>query len=233
MNQSSNKKARGRKTLRQKTSNGTKIKGDETSVIVNISRFKIQPPRMLVKLGFQEERTLANAASTNTSFRFTCNGAYDIDPSVGNLTMNGFNQWMSLYNNYRVVHFKAKVMANNLQTYPVRIASGFFAQTHFPFLNTEFGCIHCIEHQTLGPTTGMGRLAFTREISLAKLVGVAAYEGDLNQYYGTTTSNPTSLSSFNVAVYSTGGNLLSVGVSVVTEVEMIVELSYPAAVLQI
>lgn len=233
MDRKRNTKARGRKALRQNPST-TKIVRDSPSEIVNISRFRIAPPRMLVKLGFQEERTLANAASTNTSFRFTANGAFDIDPSVGNLTMNGFNQWLAIYSVYRVTHFRAKVTFNNLSSFPVRVATGFFPQTHFPFLNTEFLANQwCQEHKTLGPLTGMGNLKVSREISIAKLIGVEAYEGDLNQYYGTASTNPASLCSFNVAVYSIGGNLLPLGVSVVSDIEMVVELSYPTPLLQI
>jgi hypothetical protein len=232
MDRKRNTKARGRKTLRQNSY--TKIKGDNTSAIVNISRWRIAPPRMLVKLGFQEERTLANAASTNTSFRFTANGAYDLDPSVGNLTMNGFNQWMAIYGSYRVIHFKATLTFNNLSSFPIRIATGFFPQTHFPFLNTEFNSnIWCREEKTLGPLTGMGQLKVVRQVELAKLIGTAAYEGDLTQYYGTAASNPTSLASFNVAAYSTGGALMPLGVCIVTDIEMIVELSLPTPLLQV
>jgi hypothetical protein len=212
----------------------TRIAKDDPSAIVNISRWRITPPRMLVKLAFQEERTLANAGSTNTSFRFSANGAFDIDPSVGNLTMNGFNQWLAMYGVYRVVHFKCKNRFNNLCAFPVRVATGFFPQTHFPFLSTEFGANQwCEEHQTLGPLTGQGRLSTTRQIEIAKLIGVEAYQGDLNQYYGTTSSNPTSLCSFNIAAYTTGGNLFVAGISVVSEIEMIVELSYPTPLLQV
>lgn len=232
MDRKRNTKAKGRKNLRQKSS--TKIRDDNTSAIVNISRFKIAPPRMLVKLAFQEERTLANAASTNTSFRFICNGAFDIDPSVGNLTMNGFNQWMAIYGGYRVTHFKIKVTFNNLSGFPVRIATGFFPQSHFPFLNTEFNANEwCKEHLTLGPLTGMGRLQVTRSVSLAKLIGNNAYEGDLTQYYGTASTNPTSLASFNIAAYTTGGALFPLGISVTSEIEMIVELTYPQPLMQV
>jgi len=106
--------------------------------------------------------------------------------------------------------------------------------THFPFLSTEFGSNQWTkEHQTLGPLTGMGRLTVTRQVEIAKLVGVEAYQGDLNQYYGTTSSNPTSLCSYNIAVYSTGGNLIPVGISVVSEIEMLVELSFPTPLLQV
>lgn len=235
MSKSQRNQARGRKTLRQKTSiKETKIKGDNPSDIVNISRFKIQPPRMLVKLGFQDERTLANAGSNNTSFRFTANGAFDIDPSVGNLTLNGFNQWMAIYSVYRVTHFKIKVTANNLSSFPIRVASGFFPQTHFPFLVTEYASnMWCKEHTTLGPLTGMGRTVFSREVEIAKLIGVEAYEGDLNQYYGTISTNPSSLCSFNVGISGVGGNLIPLGVSIVSEVEMIVELSFPTSLLQV
>lgn len=232
MNRKKNQKARGKRTLRQKTVTG--IQRDNVAPIVNISRYRITPPRMLVKLGFQEERVLGNAGSTNTSFRFQCNGAYDVDPSVGNLTMNGFNQWMAIYSVYRVTHFKIKMMFNNLSSFPIRVATGFFPQTHFPFLSTEFSSNQWTkEHQTLGPLTGMGRLQVTRSISMAKLIGVEAYSGDLNQYYGTALTNPASLSSFNIAVYSVGGNLIPLGVSVVSEIEMIVELSYPTPLLQV
>jgi hypothetical protein len=148
--------------------------------------------------------------------------------------MNGFNQWMAIYSVFRVVRFSVTNRFSNLQAFPVRVATGFFPQTHFPFLKTEFGSNQwCQEEETLGALTGVGTSTVKRSVDIAKLIGVEAYEGDLNQYYGTLSSNPASLCSYNIAIVSTGGSLLNLGVSVVSEIEMIVELSYPTPLLQV
>lgn len=232
MNRKRNTKARGKRALRQNPS--TKINNDNTSVIINLSRHKLCPPRLLVKLGFQQAFTIANPASGQASDYFYANGAFDIDPSVGNLTLDGFNQWMALYGVFRVTHFKAKITAVNREAFPVRIATGFFPATQTTFNPISWNNPHCIEHPALGPLTGMGRTQIVRNMDLAKLIGVAAYEGDLTQYYGTSAMNPSSLASFNIGINSFAvGDLLSNGVNIAIEMELVIELSYPIKIDQV
>jgi hypothetical protein len=235
MRRNSSKQARGKKTLRQKTSTETKIQADKLLNIVDISRFRICPPRMLVKLGYQTALTIANAASAQATKYYYANGAYDIDPSAGNLTMAGFNQWMAIYGVYRVVKVHYKMTFVNLELFPVRIATGFFPAASTTFLITQWNSNeHSKEHNTLGPLTGMGRTVVNRSMNMGRLFDIAAAEGDQNQYYGTSGTNPVTLGSFNISVASfTGANLLANGVGVSFEAEYDLELSFPTPLLQV
>lgn len=221
MDRKRNTKARGRKTLRQKPSK------------INIERLPlIVPTKQIVRLGFQGIKAVTSGTTEGSAY-YQINGLYDIDPSVGNLTVLGFDQWMGLYNVFQVKKVKIIVTASNNEAFPVRIASCFFPQSTSSYLRSQWLNEYGIEHETLGPLTGMGRTKFVRTMNLEKLVGVGAYRGDLQQYYGTTTSNPGSLLSFNLAAASMTASVLTNGVTFASTIFFEVELSYPKQIAQV
>lgn len=219
-----NPKVRGRKTLRQKTSQRKEIIYDSIPLVV--------PTKQTVRLGFEGIKTVTSA-TTEGSVYYYANGLYDIDPSVGNLTVIGFNQWMSLYNVFRVKRVTFIVTASNNEAFPVRIASCFFPQSTSSYLRSQWLNLHGREHETLGPLTGMGRTKFIRSQDLDRLIGVDAVKGDLGAYYGTTSSNPNSLMSFNLAAASMSASVLTNGVTFAVTAYFEVELSYPAQLAQV
>lgn len=222
MNRQDNPKARGRKTLRQKTSKRKIPRG--LPLIV--------PAKQIVKLGFEQHKVITSG-TTEGSVYYYANGAFDVDPSVANLTMIGFNQWMALYGVFRVLKFTAKVTAVNLEAFPVRIASCFFPATTSSYLRSQWLNEHGVEHETLGPLTGMCRTKFIRSIKMHDLIKVGAYSGDLSQYYGTSATNPTSLASFNIGAASMSASVLTNGVQLAVTILMEVELSFPIQLAQV
>jgi hypothetical protein len=224
-----NPKVRGRKTLRQKTSNQI---SDSVGPIIKLNKFNVVPPRSLIRLRYTTPKNLTSASAATATF-YNCNGAFDVDPSVGNPTMCGFNEWMALYGVNRVINFRVKVTAMNNEAFPVRIASGFFPQTQTTFTVSQWGNAHCVEHTCLGAITGMGRTTFRRSININRLLGVHASSGDLTQYYGTSSSNPGSICSFAIGISSMNGSVLTNGVSLAIEIEMDLELSYPIKLTQV
>lgn len=231
MDRKRNTKTRGKRTLRQKTV--TKIRSDAPSQIINLSRYKLCPPRVLVRLGYQNGYVLAHAAGSQTSKAWNANGCFDVDPSLGNLTFDGFDQWMALYGVYRTIRFIAKITAINNESFPVRISTCFFPQFTSSYPLTSWNNQRAIEHACLGAKGGIDRTVIRREISLAELVGVEAYEGDLQQYYGTTGTNPQSIASFNIGIAGFSSTFLTNGVSLALEYEMILELAHPEQIEQV
>lgn len=223
MNQNSKPKARGKKTLRKKTSN-------QRQRIRTLPL--IVPPKQVVRLGFEQHK-LISSGTTEGSIYYYANGAYDIDPVAGNLTMIGFNQWMALYGVYRVLKFTAIVTACNLEAFPVRIASCFFPATTSSFLRSQWLNEHGREHKTLGPLTGESTVKFSRSIELDQLIKVGAYKGDLTAYYGTSATNPSSLASFNMAAATMSASVLGNGVQVAVTIFMDLELSFPIQLAQV
>lgn len=209
--------------------NNKQRRGDEgqQAPLVKINRFRLTAPRMLVKLGYNASTTIADVAAPGAKKYWYANGAYDVDPSVGNVTLDGFNEWMALYAVYQVKRITVKFTACNMEAFPVRIATGFFAQAQTIFPTSTWKNLHAIEHQTLGPLTGQCRTNIRRSIALGTLVGTKAYEGDLNQYYGTGSTNPSSLASFNIGIASPTGSFLANGVVFGIDFEFDIELSYP------
>jgi hypothetical protein len=193
--------------------------------IINLTKWHPAPPRVLARLQYQTALTLSGA-STQVARYFYPNGAFDTDPNVGNLTLNGFNEWSAFYGVNRVINFYAKITAVNLEAFPVRIATGFFPAAVTTMDITKWGSLHAVEHQMLGPLTGQCRSSFSRKMAMPTLIGTEAYSGDLTQYYGTSGSNPTSLASFNIQVASTSASLLANGVTLAVEFFYDIEFSY-------
>jgi hypothetical protein len=229
MNRKTNQKVRGRKTLRQKTSEQI---NDGVGPIVKLTKFNIVPPRALIRLRYNTPKNMTSASAATSTF-YNANGAFDLDPSVGNPTMCGFNEWMALYGVYRVIRFSIKGTAMNNEAFPVRIATGFFPQTQTTFTVSQWGNAHCVEHPCLGAITGVGRTVFRRSIDINRLLGVHAASGDLTQYYGTSASNPGSIASFAIGISSMNGSVLTNGVSLAIEIQLELELSYPIKLTQV
>lgn len=225
MQQRTNKQRQQRKGRKQQVS-WTHVSDDHPSTIVNISKHLIVPPRMLIKLGYNGN-LLMTSASTGTFKQYYPNGCYDVDPSVGNVTLQGYNQWMAFYGAARVVHFKASITAANNESFPVRHSSAFFPKTVSAYSLNMWKNQYAKEHRTLGAELGMGVCKYVHQMSLSELQGTAAYEGDLQQYYATIATNPLSLLSFCIGIQTMTGDVLTNGVAFALDFEFTIELSLP------
>jgi len=234
MDRKRNTKARGRRTLRQKTSNsrrGHTVTNDGQQ-IVNIGMYQITPPRMRVRFDYKAAGEITSGGSQASKY-WNINGCYGIDPSVGNLTMTGFNQWMALYGTYHVDTCRVKLTVINNETFPVRIASCFFPAASATFTKDQWGNQHAIEHPMLGSISGMGRTQINRTVKLASLLNKGAYDGSLQQYYGTSGTNPASLISFNICAATPSLAVLTNGITYRVEFDLITDLSYPITLAQV
>jgi hypothetical protein len=77
---------------------------------------------LLTTLHYHDETLLRNnAGSTYLSYRFRMNSCYDPDPLAGSGSMSFFNEWTSMYANYRVLKFSMTVTVANEESFPVNL----------------------------------------------------------------------------------------------------------------
>ncbi len=223
MNRKTNK--RTPKRIANKTSADQQ---DTLTPAINLSKFLKCPPRLIVKLRWQGGGVLAAAGSGTAYKPFNANGVYDVDPAVGGAAANGFNEWMAIYGLYRVLHCKATVQFANREAFPVRCATGYFPFVNSTFPATEWGNNYCREHAVLGPLTGKGVTSCVHSMDITKLFDNPSAQGDLPNFFGTSSTNPTTLGNFCIGVNTMGGaDLLANGVNYGICLDYTMELSFP------
>lgn len=78
---------------------------------------QIFPDRFVTRLTYNGYAILSIAAGAqHATRRWAPTSAYDVDPLLGSTTMVGFNEFASIYGNYRVFHSKMTVKFSNTST---------------------------------------------------------------------------------------------------------------------
>lgn len=194
--------------------------------MVNLSAWLIAPPKTVIRLRYTTEGVLANGGGPEAYKYFNINGLFDLDPALGSTPVAGFVEWMGIYNVFHVDQAACSLtFSNNEQFNTARIATGFFPQVRTTFPSTQWGNAHCKEQTMLSFRGGLDRTTVKHSMDLKKLVANQAYVGDLPNYYGTTTANPNSILSFDIAARSSGPTL-SQGVYFKLDIDLIVTLLY-------
>ncbi len=230
MNAQRRPKSRGRKP-RTKNNKPYRQGGDPGPAIVNLSRWRIQPPRVHVRLRYTTAGTLTAVGGLVTSKTFYCNALYDVDPSLGSTAIAGFNEWSALYGSNRVLRCHVTVRFTNQEAFPISVANGFFAQVMAAgaFTNGYYGNRFC-QQKFLPPKGGMDRGIFQNTIDINQLFGNYATTGDLNHFYGTALSNPTTLFSWCLGISSpTGVVFTAAGLPYVLDMDFDCEFSQALA----
>jgi len=229
MDRKRNTKARGRKTLRQKsfrTRQGPNGYG-YVPPTVSLTRWISAPPSIEIKLRYNIDRRL-NAAAAYDSFGWYANGMYDVDPSVGSTAMPGFVEWMALYNTYQVISTRVNVAATNLSaTTPYELEFLFLQGTVAAgsLLPTYYGNTQS-ETKMISIAGGQDRAYFQKTINMAEIVGADTYWGEVGNYTGTAGTNPATPIQFVFGIASPTGATSS-GCCISGYIEFVARLSAP------
>jgi hypothetical protein len=180
----------------------------------------IQPPERDVMLCFPFAFTLGSSATI--SRRFTVNGAYDVDPTVGSTSTPGFAEYAAFYNFYRVVRCSYRVSISNTDALPV-VAYVYFSNsdpgTGLPY--TVIGNPLCkwkllsaggggYDTVTLGDTQTIATILGSNEVEVGE------------QYRALTNAVPADLAWMTVGVHTPSGTALTAGaVNVVVSIRML------------
>jgi len=230
MDRKRNTKARGRKTLRQKTFKNVTSERDGDRDCVNLSRWLVQPPRVIVKLSYRAAGLLYDNALTSTSKSWNCNGVYDVDPTLGSTATAGFTEWSSLYRVNQVL--KTRVIgsiSSASTTNSIEIAHGFVPQVIAAgaFTPDKYRNKDIKPSILLGYANGSSTHKFTDSILMENLFDRDSYRGDLTQFRGTSASNPSTLGNYVLGITSSNGAALTQGVSYVLDFDFWIEFSFP------
>lgn len=204
--------------------------------IVHLERWRIQPPRVLVRLRWTKGGQIVSVGGNTTSVTFRPNGMFDVDPTVASTVIPGFTEWGALYGINRVLACRAKVMMSNYESFPVRVSSGYFpyviaAGSYNP---TNYGNRFCKDFE-LGPSNGMNTRTWYHDVNITELFGNASTVGDLERFYGTTGSNPATLCSLclGAACVASGTVFTANGVTYAIDMDFIAEFSGASTLTQL
>lgn len=144
--------------------------------------------RIFVKLQYSEIVLISGAVTSEYVYRG--NSVFDPNFTGVGAQPTGFDQWASLYENYRV-HGSSPVMrVANLGTVATAITatpsvSSSGASTYLDTISTPFS-----RNRLIGPATGMGIGTVKNFMKTVKMVGEKIFNND--NYAAGVTGNPTS-----------------------------------------
>lgn len=238
MNQKRNPKARGRKTLRQKTSTGKDAlevlpnyvgAGVPHTPLANLSRFVTVPDRVLIRLRYPVIVQIVNAGGLVASNSYNINGVYDVDPLLASTNTPGFAEWSQFYRQNQVASVALHGSVSNLETQPMAV----FCQAQPTTIAANalgralVGNRFSRDLGVISPKGGQDRIFFKQKIDLATLFGDPdTYWGTLNNYKGTGASNPSTLFQWALGCQSSTG-VQTVGVLASFWIEFLVVFSNP------
>lgn len=185
------------------------------------NRSPLTPAIMRQVLRYPVSKILAASVPTS-SVRFTPNGVYDIDPTLGSTAVPGFIEWASLYGFYRVVQVGYKVQAVSLE-------SSKPCKFYAVMLNSDPGTTlsgiiignSLCKETVLGINSGMGRATLSGRAKVSQILGSkTSFTAD--SYRAVTTANPADLIWIGFgATTLDGGNFASgIALSIVLTVEV-------------
>jgi len=182
---------------------------------IRLDKFLITPPQLIVKLRYKVKQQLVNVGGALASHSYNLNGVYDVDPSVGSTATPGFAEWMTLYGSYQVINTKVDLTICNLEgasdgagiKQPLQVywlasrtviaSNSLGSGTNDP--SNRFGGVSMIS-----AVGGQDRFRVTRTINMAALYGNAMnYWGTVNNFQGTSVSNPSTEMQFAIGIETT------------------------------
>jgi hypothetical protein len=222
-------KARGDGALRQNRRNSRLDEDYTAKDTISLLPHLIRPPKVLVRLPFRKTGTMISVGGATTSISFTPNGIYDVDTTVASSKCTGFDEWIALYGVYRVIKCHVKVDVINYEAFPFTVACGFFpfVIAAGAFTQDKYQNKFCKE-TILSPSLGIDHGIFDQAVTMRNLFGISTV-GDLQQFYGTGASNPSTAGTWCLGCISPTGAVMTAGKGVVYDIRMWfdVEFSFP------
>jgi len=179
-------------------------------------RFRAMPPSLVTNLVFMDTNhsPLNNAGATFASVRFRPSSAFDVDPTLGGTSMPGFNEIAGIYGRYRMLSFKAQVIATNLEDFPVNFivfASNFDLGNNYSQVQSMFGNSFS-RYKYLSPKGGMDRATIrTPWWKTEHIVGTDAVNVDTD-FTATISASPVNNTYLNIGLWTGNSTALVSGV---------------------
>lgn len=193
-----NNESRRRKGKRRKRVIGDVSKNNnENNYGPNQNRFSnviLSPDRMFIKMRFNYLFTASSTVAVE--YPYVGNSIYDPDPAIGGASADGFNQWMALYEYYRVHASDLKVNVNadysgaspnysNVRVITVPSTTATWT------LSVNAAATSRFAKESHISWSGGGMCVLNNSITTCKVLGIRSNEGDMYSLSGTSSSNPT------------------------------------------
>ncbi len=201
------KRQRRHKRVRKARPENGLFTGDRSAQIIIPRQYRVATPSLITQLVFQStlHNPLNNAGLTYASVRFRPTSAYDVDPVIGGTSMPGFNEWAAIYGKYRVLRFRAEIVAVNLELdFPLNFIvfpSNFDLGANYSQVQSQFGNSFA-KYRFLSPKGGQDRATIrTPWWSSRQIVGSDSVYLD-DDYASNTNASPVNNSYINVAIWT-------------------------------
>lgn len=205
-NQNSRKRRRG---VRPKRSE--KTRGDAVYMEREVNMGMVQADRMRVLLSYPLMSTLTNVSNSFVARRWTPNGLYDIDPTLGSTSMPGFTEYSSLYGFYVVLRYRYKIRISNAEAFPVVVyvtnstVDPTTSGTYMLDYSTQKYGSRCI----LSAKGGNDSKMFSGLIEISRLVGEDISKD--SAYRTPVTSNPSDIVYLGLGLNAGSNDFTSAG----------------------
>lgn len=162
-----------------------------------------------IRLKYPVSKILASGVPTS-SVRFTPNGAYDIDPTLGSTALPGFIEWTSFYGFYRVLGVGYKVMAVSLESSkPCSIYTCMLNSDPGTTLSAIIQGNALTKVQVLGINSGEGKTTLSGYAKVSSILG-SKTSLTADSYRAVTTANPADVVWIGIGASTLdGGNFAS------------------------
>lgn len=173
-----------------------------------------------VRLKYVYQYVLTNIGGGSTGKTFNPNAAYDVDPSLGSTSTDGYDAYALLYTYYRVIGYRYTIEVVNNETSPV-IAYCFNTNTAVSgsALDLQAGGAYSATAM-LGPAnSGSSKHTFRGSVQCSKLLGSIEAETDASMR-SLTTGVPSDLLYLSVWAQTSTIGTLTNGVSYMVKITM-------------
>jgi hypothetical protein len=117
-----NRHLRNKKSKKtRRTKGGARTRGDAVHMSREINAGRVQPDRLRVELAYPLMTTLTNNGNSFAARRWTPNGPYDIDPTLGSTSLPGYNEWLAFYTYVVVLRYYYELRISNQESFPVAV----------------------------------------------------------------------------------------------------------------
>lgn len=177
-------------------------------------------------LSFQVNKVAFNAANILAMVRFTPNGTFDVDPTLGSTTTPGFTEWAAFYNYYRVIKVAYDIEVANNETFPLRVYTILTNTDPGTIGNPQFSGNPLAKTALISGKGGMDRCRLRDLKQVSQVVGSQAPETEDN-FRAAVTTNPVDVIHLGIGCFNPGSAFVPNGVAVVGVIRMFIRFYDP------
>lgn len=200
----------------RKTKNNNGTFASKSPFVNNISEVAATPDAVRVKLRYTKYQNLLSASVIYAGEAFRLNSPFQPSAAGGGPAM-GFDQWATLYKNYRCLGAKmTNTATSNITTAPLAIVT---VPKNNATIDTTVVTVASETRAKVGVSVNSKPLKQTITVSTREFFGLSEAQFGEPNYQADVAADPAILLYGHVIGYTTGGSFLTSGYSLLTEIE--------------